>query len=114
LTRFVALLHKRTVPSIQCNIYKKWQRYELDVCATYRFPDSSSKSLTLFLATLRDKKQTDAQITQAAHAVSMYLDLKRPSKPVPASAPAISAPFAAEQDPQRDEESAGFLILVAR
>ena len=97
LTRFVALLEKRTVPSIQRNFYKKWLRYYLDFCAKYRLPDSSSKSLTQFLAKLREKKQTDEQIKQAAHAVSVYLDLKRSSKTVPASAPAISAPSAAEQ-----------------
>ena len=97
LTLFVALMEKRTVPSIQHNFYKKWLRYYLDFCAKYRVPDSSSKSLTQFLAKLREKKQTDEQIKQAAHAVSVYLDLKRSSKTVPASAPAISAPSAAEQ-----------------
>jgi len=97
LTLFVALMEKRTVPSIQHNFYKKWLRYYLDFCAKYRVPDSSSKSLTQFLAKLREKKQTDEQIKQAAHAVSVYLDLKRPSKTAPASAPAISAPSTAEQ-----------------
>jgi len=97
LTHFVALLEKRAVPSIQHNFYKKWLRYYLDFCAKYRVPDSSSKSLTQFLAKLREKKKTDEQIKQAAHAVSVYLDLKRSSKTVSASAPAISAPYAAEQ-----------------
>ncbi len=97
LTLFVALMEKRTVPSIQHNFYKKWLRYYLDFCAKYRLPDFSSKSLTQFLTKLREKKQTEAQIKQAAHAVSVYLDLKRPSKTVPASAPAVSAPSTAEQ-----------------
>ena len=97
LTLFVALMEKRTVPSIQHNFYKKWLRYYLDFCAKYRLPDFSSKSLTQFLTKLREKKQTEAQIKQAAHAVSVYLDLKRPSKAAQASAPAISAPSAAEQ-----------------
>jgi hypothetical protein len=97
LTSFVALLEKRAVPSLQRNFYKKWLRYYLDFCAKYRLPDSSSKSLPQFLAKLREKKQTDEQIKQAAHAVSVYLDLKRPSKMAPASAPAISASYAAEQ-----------------
>jgi len=69
----------------------------LDFCAKYRLPDFSSKSLTQFLTKLREKKQTEAQIKQAAHAVSVYLDLKRPSKTVPASAPAVSAPSTAEK-----------------
>jgi len=87
--------------SIQHNFYKKWLRYYLDFCAKYRLPDSSSKSLTQFLTKLREKKQTDEQIKQADHAVSVYLDMTRPSKTAPASAPAISAPSAAEQAPPR-------------
>ena len=97
LTLFVALMEKRTVPSIQHNFYKKWLRYYLDFCAKYRLPDFSSKSLTQFLTKLREKKQTEAQIKQAAHAVSVYLDLKRSSKTAPASAPAVSAPSTAEK-----------------
>ncbi len=97
LMRFVALLEKRNVPSTQRNFYKKWLRYYLDFCAKYRLSDSSSKSLTQFLAKLREKKQTDAQIKQAAHAVSVYLDMKRPSKTAPASTPAISAPSTTEK-----------------
>ena len=69
----------------------------MDFCAKYRLPDFSSKSLTQFLTKLREKKQTEAQIKQAAHAVSVYLDLKRPSKTVPASTPAVSAPSTAEK-----------------
>ena len=57
LTSFVALLEKRTVPSIQHNFYKKWLRFYLVICAKYPLPDSSSKSLPQFLAKLREKKQ---------------------------------------------------------
>ena len=71
LTHFVALMEKRAVPFMQRNFYKKWLRYYLDFCAKYRVPDSSSKSLTQFLAKLREKKQTDEQIKQAAHSVSV-------------------------------------------
>ena len=71
LTLFVALMEKRTVPSIQHNFYKKWLRDYLDFCAKYRHRDSSSKSLTQFLAKLREKKQADEQIKQAAHSVSV-------------------------------------------
>ena len=75
----------------------KWLRYYLDFCAKYRLPDSSSKNLTQFLAKLREKKQTDEQIKQAAHAISVYLDLKQPSKTAPASALAILAPSTADK-----------------
>ena len=69
LTRFVAIMEKRIVSSLQRNFYKKWLRYYLDFCAKYHLPDSSSKSLPQFLTKLREKKQTDEQIKQADHAV---------------------------------------------
>jgi hypothetical protein len=56
LTRYVALLEKRAVPSIQRHFYKKWLRYYLDFCAKYGLSDSSSKSLPQFFAKLREKK----------------------------------------------------------
>src|SRR3990172_4663075 len=75
--RFVALLEKRAVPSIQHNFYKKWLRYYLDFCAKYNHSDTSSKSLPLFLGKLREKKQTDMQIKQAAYALSLYFEMLR-------------------------------------
>jgi hypothetical protein len=105
LTRYAALLEKRAVPSIQRNFYKKWLQYYLDFCAKYGLSDSSSKSLPQFFAKLRERKQADEQIKQAAHAVSVYLDLKRPSKTASASAPAISAPSAAEKAAPRSRPS---------
>ena len=89
LTRFDALLTKRAVPSDQHNFYKKWLRYYLDFCGKYLHPDSSPKSLTQFLGKLREKKQTEPQVRQAAHAVSLYLDLNRIIK-------AASTPAAAQ------------------
>jgi hypothetical protein len=72
LGRFVAVLEKRDVPSAQHNYYKKWLRYYLDFCDKYRLKATSSNSPTQFQAKLCEKKQTDAQIRQAAHAVSLY------------------------------------------
>jgi hypothetical protein len=63
-------MEKRTISSLQRNFYKKWLRYYLYFCAKYRLPDSSSKSLPQFLAKLREKKQTDEQIKQAAHGIT--------------------------------------------
>jgi integron integrase len=80
LSDFVAVLEKRAIPSNQHNFYKKWLRYYLDFCNQYRLQDTSSKILTQFLSKLREKKQTDAQLKQAAHAVSIYLDLVQLAK----------------------------------
>ncbi|GBE00273.1 hypothetical protein BMS3Abin07_02323 [bacterium BMS3Abin07] len=80
LTRFVSLLERQAIPSARHNYYKKWLMCYLDFCGKYRHPATSSKSLPRFLAKLRDKKQTEAQIKEAAHAVSLYLDLDSPLK----------------------------------
>jgi hypothetical protein len=61
LTRYVAFLEKRTVPSSHCNDYQKWLRYYLDYCSKYGLPDGGSKSLTKFLGKLKEKKQTEIQ-----------------------------------------------------
>ena len=105
--QFDSILEKRAVPLVQRSFCKKWLRYYLDFCAKYRHPDSSSKSLTQFLAKLREKKQADEQIKEAAHSVSVYLDLKRPSKTASASVPAISAPFTVK--PSLHETQPGIL-----
>ncbi len=75
-TRYVLLLNKRTIPSARHNYYKKWLRYYLDFCVKYRHPAKSSKSLSPFLRKLREKKQSETQIREAAQAVSLYLDLE--------------------------------------
>ncbi len=73
--QFESMLAKHSVPSAQHTFYKKWLRYYLDFCSKYHFADASSKSLPQFLKKLREKRQTDVQVKQAAHAVSLYLDL---------------------------------------
>jgi len=83
LTRYVAFLEKRAVPSSQYNDYKKWLRYYLDYCHKYALPVGGSKSLTQFLGKLKEKKQSEIQIRQAGHAVTLYHDLRRLSKPNP-------------------------------
>jgi hypothetical protein len=87
LTSFVTFLEKQAVPSAlhndYKNDYKKWLRYYLDYSTKYGFPDGGSKSLTQFLGKLRQKKQTEDQIRQAGHAVTLYQDLKRLSKKTP-------------------------------
>lgn len=80
LGRLVAVLDERGVPPAQHNYYKKWLRYYLDFCDKYRVEAASPKSQAQFLDKLREKKQTDWQIKQAAHAVSLYWDVQRALK----------------------------------
>jgi integron integrase len=77
LKQFSDMLKNRSVPAAAHSYYLKWLRYYLDYCDKYTLPDTSSKSLSLFLQKLREKKQTDAQQKQAGHAISLFLDMMR-------------------------------------
>jgi hypothetical protein len=60
---------------------------------------SSPESQAQFLDKLREKKQADWQIKQAAHAVSLYRDVQRALKerpPAPAAGPLSKAEEAAK------------------
>ena len=96
LGRFVAVLEERGVPLAQHSYYKKWLRYYVDFCDKYRLEATSSKSQAQFLDKLREKKQTDWQIKQAAHAVSLYWDVQRALKPSAAASGAEPLSRAAE------------------
>jgi hypothetical protein len=55
LKSYVVFLEKWAVPLSQFNDYKKGLRYYLDYCAKYSSPVGGSKSLTQFLAKLKEK-----------------------------------------------------------
>ena len=93
--QFASLLDKRAVPSAQHAFYKKWLRYYLDFCSKYRFPAGASKSLASFLTKLREKKQSDTQVKQAAHAVSIFLDLIKRIERSPATEATLTKAAAA-------------------
>jgi hypothetical protein len=94
--RFVAVLEERGVPLAQHSDYKKWLRYYVDFSDKYRLEATSSKSQAQFLHKLREKKQTDWQIRQAAHAVSLYWGVQRALKPPAAASGAEPLSRAAE------------------
>jgi hypothetical protein len=71
LTRFEAILEKRSVAPIQRADYKKWLRYFLDFCAKHPVPAARPEQVRSFMEKLREKKQTTVQQKQAAHAVSL-------------------------------------------
>lgn len=77
LTRFEAVLSKRTVTPAQRADDKKWLRYFLDFCAKYPVPAARSDLVRLFIDKLREKKQTPAHQEQAAYAVSLYFEMQR-------------------------------------
>jgi len=81
---FVAVLQKNDVPLNQFDHYKKWLRYFNDFCTKYPDVDSVSHQVKLFLDKLKSKKQSEVQCRQAAHAVSIYLEIQKEPVSIPA------------------------------
>jgi hypothetical protein len=81
---FVAVLQKNDVPLNQFDHYKKWLRYFIDFCTKYPDVDSVSQQVKLFQDKLKSKNQSEVQCRQAAHAVSIYLEIQNGSVPAPA------------------------------
>lgn len=75
--QYITYLNKRGIIAAHQGQYKKWLRYYLDFCDKYPVPDANSDRVRLFCEKLRDKKQSESQREQAAHAVSLYLEMKR-------------------------------------
>jgi integron integrase len=74
LAHFEAVLKKRKVPVSLHADYRKWLRYYLDFRTKYPPPDSKSEQVRLFIGKLRDKKQSQEQQKQAAHALSLFFE----------------------------------------
>jgi len=74
---YIAYLNKRGIIAAYQGQYKKWLRYYLDFCDKYPVPDANSDRVRLFCEKLREKKQSETQREQAAHAISLYFEMKR-------------------------------------
>jgi hypothetical protein len=75
--QYISYLNKRGILAAHQGQYKKWLRYYLDFCDKYPVPGANSDRVRLFCEKLRDKKQSESQREQAAHAVSLYFEMKR-------------------------------------
>lgn len=79
LARFEACLASKMSENLRSH-YKKWLRFYLDFCSKYCRDANKIESLADFQQKLREEKgQTEMQQSQAAHAVSLYLDSGRAS-----------------------------------
>ena len=85
LARFNEVLKQRAVPETIHGYYRKWLRYFLDFCEKYPLPASKSEQVRLFIEKLKSKNQTPQQCTQAAHAVSLFLELQQSMNGRPSS-----------------------------
>ena len=81
--RYMSFLDKRGISTIHQGQYKKWLRYYLDFCDKYPVPTDNSGRVRLFCEKLLEKKQSKAQLEQAALAVSLYFEMLRHDKGTP-------------------------------
>jgi hypothetical protein len=75
--QYAAHLRHRGIAAVHHSEYQKWLRYFLDFCDKYPVPNAKSERVRLFCEKLRDKKQSEAQRERAAHAISLYFEMKQ-------------------------------------
>jgi hypothetical protein len=89
LANFDNMMKMRQVPIVDHSHYRKWLRYFLDFQARYLQSEERSVQIRMFSEKLRSKGQTEAQVRQAADAVSLFFTTQQ-KRPV-ASSPAATA-----------------------
>lgn len=75
--QFVAWLRSKGVDQHAFSSHLKWLRYYLDFCEKYSFPPGLTTSLPQFIHKLQEKKQTEVQLQQARHTITLYYELLR-------------------------------------
>jgi hypothetical protein len=75
--RYVAHLKLRGIEVARYAECKKWLRFYLDFCDKYPVPEQLAERVRLFTDKLRSKKQSEARLNCAAHAVSLYYEMQR-------------------------------------
>ena len=72
LKPFDAIMEKKAISTALRADYRKWLMYYLDFRVKYPPPDSRSEQVRLFIEKLRSKNQSQKQLGQAAHALSLF------------------------------------------
>lgn len=75
--RYIDRLKSRGIEVARHAEYIKWLRFYFDFCDKYPVPEDLSELVRLFMDKLRAKKQNEAQLKGAAHAVSLYFEMQR-------------------------------------
>ena len=70
--QFDERLLEKVIPRKTQWSYIKWLRYYPDFCRKYDFHKSNMENLPFFLKKLEEKRQTKAQLQQAADAIALY------------------------------------------
>jgi integron integrase len=81
LIPFDAIMAKKAISTALRTDYRKWLMYYLDFRVKYPPPDSRSEQVRLFIEKLRSKNQSQKQLVQAAHALSLYFASQSGKKP---------------------------------
>jgi len=72
VARFLACLVQHRIVEKDHAFYVKWLRYYVDFCHKYGLMQEEAASLQPFLKKLRQKKQSDWQVQQAAAAIGFF------------------------------------------
>ena len=106
-TAYRSALQNASVPIAFQGYYLKWIRYYLDFCAKYHMEDSSAERIRLFLGKLRSKGQSETLCRQAAHAVSLYIEMTESmsSKVSPSASPQREEPLRSDTSMEGGEHS---------
>ena len=75
--QFNNVLRQRAVPESFHVHYRKGLRFFLDFCEKYPPPEEKSEQVRLFIEKLKSKNQTLGQCNQAAHAISLFFELRQ-------------------------------------
>jgi site-specific recombinase XerD len=81
LANFDNMMKMRQVPIVDHSHYRKWLRYFLDFQARYLQSEERSVQIRMFSEKLRSKGQTEAQVRQAADAVSLFFTTQEKKYP---------------------------------
>lgn len=85
LKPFDAIMEKKAISTALRADYRKWLMYYLDFRVKYPPPDSRSEQVRLFIEKLRSKNQSQKQLGQAAHALSLFFASQPGKKPAASS-----------------------------
>ena len=74
--KFNDLLAGKSFPDEARASYLKWLRFYWDFCNKYQYDPYSSESLSWFLHKLVEKRQSEQQLKQARHSITLFYRMK--------------------------------------
>src|ERR1039457_5099737 len=75
--RYVDYLNKRRLTFAYSRENVRWLRLYLEFCNKFPAPVQNSERIRQFIGQLRDENRSQAQLNQAAHAISLYFEMQK-------------------------------------